>query len=197
MDKTSLTSRRAVVGALAGLTTGMANTGVAPREQRLCRPQPGILVACFSRSGNTRVVAGMIQRALKANVFEIVPAVVYPEDYLQTVDIARRERDEGRHREVAGTVTDLQHYRTVYLGFPIWGETAPPVIKGFLAAHDLSGKTLVPLITHGGYGLGSSLNVLRELAPRARLQDGFVMHGEQERQTMNQVNDWLRRHAAG
>lgn len=196
MDKTDLTSRRAVVGALAGLTTGMATAGVAQRDERR-RPQSDVLVACFSRSGNTRVVAGLIQRALKADFFEIAPAVAYPEDYLQTVDMARQERDDGRPREVTGTVADLQRYRTVYLGFPIWGETAPPVIKGFLAAHDLSGKTLVPLITHGGYGLGSSLDVLRKLAPRARLQDGFVMQGEQERRTMNQVNDWLRRHVAG
>ena len=32
---------------------------------------------------------------------------------------------------------------TLLLGFPIWGETAPPVIRSFL---------MIPFITHGGYG---------------------------------------------
>lgn len=54
-----------------------------------------ILVAYFSRSGNTRVVAGLIQRGLGADLFEIRPAYPYPEDYLQTVEQARQERDSG------------------------------------------------------------------------------------------------------
>lgn len=38
-----------------------------------------ILTPYFSRSGNTRVVAGLLKRAFKADVFEIRPATPYPE----------------------------------------------------------------------------------------------------------------------
>ncbi len=55
-----------------------------------------VLVGYFSRSGNTRVVAGLIHRALRADLFEIRPASAYPEDYLATVEQARQERDRGR-----------------------------------------------------------------------------------------------------
>ena len=46
------------------------------------------LVAYFSRSGNTRVVAGLIHRALNTDLFEILPASPYPEEYLATVEQA-------------------------------------------------------------------------------------------------------------
>ena len=53
------------------------------------------LVAWFSRSGNTRVIAGQIARSLQADRFEIVPASPYPDDYFETVEQAQQERDSG------------------------------------------------------------------------------------------------------
>jgi flavodoxin len=150
-----------------------------------------ILVAYFSRSGNTRVIAGTIQRALAADLFEIRPARPYPEDYEQTVEQARQERDRGYEPPLEATVPDMAAYETVFLGFPIWGETTPPVIRSFLRAHDLSGKTLRPFITHGGYGLGNSLAVLADHAPGARIEPPFSMEADQERRTLNQVTSWL------
>ncbi len=79
----------------------------------------------------------------------------------------------------------------VFLGFPVWGETAPPVIRAFLSAHDFSGKTLIPFVTHSGYGLGSCRSIPASHAPKARLLPGFVTEEDQERRTMNQVNDRL------
>ncbi len=79
----------------------------------------------------------------------------------------------------------------VFLGFPIWGMSAPPVTSSFLARHDLSGKALVPFITHGGYGLGNSLDVVRERAPQAQLIEGFSLEADQERRTLEQVTSWL------
>jgi hypothetical protein len=79
----------------------------------------------------------------------------------------------------------------VFLGFPVWGETAPPIIRSFLSQHDLSGKVLVPFITHGGYGLGNSLRVLARYAPDARLTEGLTMEADQERRALNSVTQWL------
>jgi flavodoxin len=124
------------------------------------------LVAYFSRSGNTRVVAGLIQRALGADLFEIRPAKPYPEDYLETVEQARQERDKGYEPVLAAKVSNMTGYDTLFLGFPVWGETTPPVIRAFLSTHDLIGKNLIPFITHGGYGLGNSKSVLASHAPK-------------------------------
>lgn len=149
------------------------------------------LVAYFSRSGNTRVVAGLIQRSQEADLFEIIPAQPYPADYLKTVAQAREETADAFKPPLQHLVPDIEGYEVVFLGFPIWGETAPPVIRSFLSAHDLAGKTIVPFITHGGYGLGDSLQVLAAHARGASIVEGFIMEGEQERRTMETVNEWL------
>jgi flavodoxin len=184
--------RRTVMATLATLSlTAAASVRRGEADVRLTGAP--VLVVYFSRSGNTRVVAGLLQRAFNADVFEIRPATPYPDEYLATVEQARQERDRGIEPALEATIPAISSYKTVYLGFPIWGETAPPVIRSFLSRHDLSGKTLVPFVTHGGYGLGNSRDVIARHAPRARLQEGFVMQADQERQTMERVNQWLQR----
>lgn len=69
--------------------------------------------------------------------------------------------------------------------------TAPPVIRSFLRSHDLRGKTVRPLVTHGGYGLGDSMAVIRALAPGATVAEPFSLEADQERRTLNQVRGWL------
>ncbi|MFK2932446.1 flavodoxin [Dyella agri] len=183
-------ARRAVMAALASLP--LISLAGQPSDGEVKRAESRALVAYFSRSGNTRVVAGLIHRTLGTDLFEIRAAQPYPEDYLATVEQARQERDSGYEPALEAKVPNLARYDSVYLGFPIWGETTPPIIRTFLSTHDLTGKTLIPFVTHGGYGLGNSASILASHAPTARLSKGFVMQADQERQTMDRVNAWLK-----
>lgn len=178
--------RSILLSATAGpvVSAGSSVAGERPSGTRT-------LVAYFSRTGNTRVIAGQVRRARDADLFEIRPAEAYPEDYAATVRQAQRERDAGHEPPLTATLPDVAAYETVFLGFPVWGMTAPPVVRSFLSRHDLSGKTLVPFVTHGGYGLGSSLSVVAGHAPRARLLDGLAMRADQERDTLARVTRWL------
>lgn len=191
MDPLHDAARRRVMAALAGMP--LTGTAVAANTDTVGGRQPSrMLVAYFSRSGNTQVIAGLIHRQLGTDLFEIRPAAPYPDDYLQTVAQAEKERTGGIEPSLASTVPDMANYDTVFLGFPIWGQTAPAVIRSFLAQHDLAGKTLIPFITHGGYGLGSSRAVITRHAPKATLLDGFVLEADQERRTMENVTAWLK-----
>ncbi len=86
------------------------------------------------------MIARQIQRALRADLFEIESEEPYPEDYEQTVAQAVRERDSGYRPPLKANVPNIGSYEVVFLGFPIWGETAPPVIRSFLSQHDLSAR---------------------------------------------------------
>ncbi|MET0528291.1 MAG: flavodoxin [Microvirga sp.] len=186
-------SRRNLLEALTSLPllAGVA-VGARPAAVQAAQvPSPRTLVAFFSRSGNTRVIAGQIRRARAADIFEIAPATLYPEDYEETVRLAQRERDTGFEPPLRETASAMASYDVVFLGFPIWGTTAPPVIRSFLSKHDLAGKTLIPFITHGGYGLGSGLSVVGAHAPEARLIEGFTLEADQERRTLERVTSWL------
>lgn len=182
--------RRTIVAALASAPL-LALAGTDADNSEAPRTGSRTLVAYFSRSGNTRVVAGLIQRGLGADLFEIRPAKPYPADYLQTVEQARKERDSGFEPALESIVRNMADYDTLFFGFPIWGETTPPVVRAFLSVHDLTGKTIIPFNTHGGYGLGNSRSVLNSHAPKAKVMEGLVMQGEQERKTMEHVNEWL------
>lgn len=191
MKAHSVISRRHILK-VSMLLPFLAEAKSAPAPSHTRQPQAPVLVAYFSRSGNTRVIAGQIHRALGATLFEIRPTTPYPEDYEQTVEQARRERDNGTRPPLVSNTPNMAAYRTVFLGFPIWGETAPPVIRSFLSAHDLSGKTLIPFVTHGGYGLGNSMSVIASHAPRAKLLDaGFSMQADQEKEILGRVTRWL------
>lgn len=197
MQATDRRKRRTVMAAIAALpVNGIARVASEDRAgdknlDQVRAENSKVLVAFFSRSGNTRVVAGLLQRAFSADVFEIRPANFYPDEYLATVEQAKQERDSGFEPPLAKRVPNIGLYDPFYLGFPIWGETAPPVIRSFLADHDLTGTAINPFVTHGGYGLGNSLSVLARYAPRACIGTPFVMQADQERESMNRVNEWL------
>ena len=184
-------SRRAALGATALLFRGAVLPASAKENPMSPSRASKTLVAFFSRTGNTRVIAGIIHRGQTTDIFEISPAVPYPEDYNATVEEARVERDNGVEPALAQKVENIGQYEEIYLGFPIWGETTPPVIRSFLRAHDLKGKAIRPFITHGGYGLGSSLAVIASHAPGARIEPAFSIEADQEKRTLQQVNGWL------
>lgn len=184
-------SRRAVLAASSLLPLMAGTAACAKPGDAKPRSDGKTLVVYFTRSGNTRVIAGTVHRALGTELFEVRPATPYPEDYLETVEQARRERDDSFEPPLAETVPNIDRYDTIFLGFPVWGETAPPIIRSFLRAHDLRGKQIRPFITHGGYGPGKSLAVLASHAPGARIAPPFVMEADQERRTLTQVNGWL------
>mgnify|MGYP002403508739 CR=1 FL=1 len=181
----NLSRRNLVMGALAISAAAGASSGA--------RAQSGseILVAYLTRSGNTRVIAGQIRRDLGADLFEIRASQPYPADYEEMVAQAERERVEGYEPPLAELVDDIAVYRTVFLGFPIWGMTAPSVIRSFLSKHDLTRKRIIPFITHGGYGVGNSLDVVTAHAPQAEVLEGFSLECDQERRTMETVRAWL------
>jgi flavodoxin len=189
ISRRQILRRSLVLPLMAGVSAGGASS-VAHAADSSAK----VLVAYFTRTGNTRLIATQIARALDATLFQIVPAEVYPDNYDALVAQAESERKRGYEPLLRETVRDLQSYETVFLGFPIWGMTAPAVVRTFLTEHDLSGKTLVPFITHGGYGLGglgSSLAVVAEHAPGARLAKEFSKECDQERESLRQVTEWL------
>lgn len=135
----------------------------------------------------------------------VEPETAYPEDYRQTVDQVDCENRTGYLPPLKTKVDDLEHYQTVFVGFPTWDMTLPPPIKSFLSSHNLAGKTVVPFNTNAGYGAGSGFQVVEALCPKSRVLPGFstkggierdgvlfVMDGKKAESTRDQIRDWLR-----
>jgi len=152
-----------------------------------------ILVAFFSRTGNTRVIADFIHEELGCDAFEIKPADPYPKDYDATVDRARREQDGDYRPGLATELENTDSYDTVFVGYPNWWGTMPMAVFTFLEDHDLSGKTVVPFCTHEGSRLGRSVKDIAGLYPRSTMLDAIAVRGSAVQNARDDVSEWLQR----
>jgi flavodoxin len=137
------------------------------------RAEGKILVAYFSWSGNAKALAGQIAEATGGDLFEIKTAEPYPDTYEECTKAARRELDSNARPALSGSVSDMTQYGTVFLCYPNWWGTLPMGVFTFLEAYDFSGKTIYPLVTHGGSSFGRSLGDMKKLCPSAVIGEGF------------------------
>lgn len=150
----------------------------------------GALIVYFSWSGNTEAVAQEIQAQTGADMFEIVPAEPYTDDYDELLDIAQEEQSSDARPAIAETV-DLSGYDTVYLGFPNWWGDMPMILYTFLDEYDLSGKTVAPFNTSGGSGFSGSLNTIAQMEPDAEITEGISLGSVEAENCADEVAEWL------
>lgn len=148
------------------------------------------LIAYFSWSGNTETVAQEIQAQTGADLFEIVPAEPYTDDYNELLDIAQEEQSSDARPAISETV-DLSSYDTVYLGFPNWWGDMPMILYTFLDEYDLSGKTIAPFNTSGGSGFSGSLDTIAEMEPEAEITEGISLGDGEAEDCADDVAEWL------
>ncbi len=153
------------------------------------------LVVYFSHSGNTESVAQQIKTFTGADILEIIPEKAYPEDYQSVVNQAKAEINAGIKPAIKPCITDIARYDTVFIGSPCWWATIAPPVATFLSEHNLSGKTIVPFMTHEGSGMGSSERDISTLCPNAKLLPGLAIRGSDAGQSDKIIREWLESNA--
>jgi flavodoxin len=156
-----------------------------------------VLVAFFSRTGNTREIAAMIHDDIGGDLFEIQTVVPYPSDYEAVKAQAMREQESNFRPALKAKIMNFDAYRIIYLGYPIWWAKVPPPIASFLSAYSFSGKTIVPFCTHQGSHFGQTLSDIRKLCPQANLADGLAVWGRDAGNANHEVSQWLQAVRAG
>ena len=168
--------------------------------------QKNILIVYLSRTQNTAVVADIIREQVGGRLEPIELQTPYPADYDAIVAQVARENDTGYLPPLKTEIQNIRTYDILFVGFPTWGMQLPPPVKSFLKRHDLSGKTVVPFNTHGGYGAGSTFQSIEQLCPKSKVIEGLSVRGGLERdgielaikgerrdEVARQVTAWLRR----
>lgn len=150
-------------------------------------------VVYFSHSGNTRVVAEQIAQATGADLFEIVPQTPYPSEYRAVIDQAKKEINADYRPALKNDLPDAAQYDVIFVGSPCWWATVAPPVATFLAAHDLSGKTVIPFMTHEGSRMGRSEADIRRLCPGATVREGLPVRGGSVGSAETAVRDWLQK----
>lgn len=149
------------------------------------------LVVYFSWSGNTESVANEIQAQTGADIFEIVPAEPYTDDYNTLLDIAQEEQANDERPAIADTVENFDQYETVYFGFPNWWGDMPMILYTFLDEYDFSGKTIAPFVTSGGSGFSGAIGTIEGLEPEATVTEGLSLGSSEAGEPAEAVTEWL------
>lgn len=124
------------------------------------------LVVYFSCTNTTEGIANHILNAVEANKYEIEAATPYTEDDLKYYTNCRADKEQNdptARPEIAGSISNIEDYDTIFLGYPIWHGQAPKIIYTFLESYNFSGKTIVPFCTSHSSGVGSSATNLHSI----------------------------------
>lgn len=140
--------------------------------------------------GNTEVAAKMIQELTGADIFQIEPVTEYDSDYNECISEAKRDKNANARPEFKNALKDIAEYETIYLGYPNYWGTMPMHVWTFLEKYDFTGKTIKPLCTHEGSGMGSSENDIKKLCPDAKVEKGLAINGGNVSNAKAYIEKW-------
>lgn len=152
-----------------------------------------ILIAYFSWSGNTREIARQIQNQMGSDIFEIQPEKDYPAIYNDVLNRAKQEIRSSDKPQLKENIVLVEKYNIIFLGYPNWWNTFPAPVLTFLSECDFSGKTIIPFCTHGGGGIGHSVDDIRKQCPDTEILDELSINGNRARNANSEVIKWLKK----
>ena len=85
----------------------------------------------------------------------------------------------------------IDGYDTVILAYPNYWGTMPMAVYTFLEAFDFTGKTILPLCTNEGSGMGSSEREIKKTCPGAAVKNGLPITGSSAGSSESSVKRWL------
>ncbi|WP_167148788.1 flavodoxin [Actinomyces sp. ZJ308] len=178
-----------------------AASGSAPAASSSSSASPlpsgsSVLVAYYSAQGHTKTVAETIAGELGASTFVIEPANPFSQDDLNWRDSSSRvvteyENPDQRSTQLASNApADFSSYDTVFVGYPIWWQSASWAMTDFARQNDFTGKTVIPFCTSLSSPLSSSGTELAEMAGGSGTwQEGIRF---EENVSTEEVAQWAR-----
>lgn len=142
--------------------------------------------------GNAEVIAKEIQKLSGSDLFKINTVKSYPDDYIETTNVAQEEKRMNARPELTEKVAQMNDYDVIFIGYPNWWGTMPMAVFTFLESYDFTGKTIVPYCTHEGSGMGSSERDIKKLCPHAKVMPGLAIRGASVDKADKDIANWLK-----
>ena len=123
--------------------------------------QPLLSFFCLNlTSVDTKKIAENIQKETGGDLFEIQTVQSYPIEYNATTEQAKKEINSEYKPPLKTKIKNIDQYNVIFIGSPNWWGTIAPAVSSFISENDLTGKTIIPFITHGGGGIQNTLTDL-------------------------------------
>ena len=144
------------------------------------------------KTGNTEVVASIIQQLTGADIFRIEPIQEYSRNYNECIAQAQADQRRDARPQLKQYPKSLENYNTIYLGYPNYWSTMPMAVFTFLEHFDFTGKTIRPFCTHEGSGLGVSEKDIRRICVGAKIGKGLAIYGGSVSRSETIIGEWLK-----
>ncbi len=145
----------------------------------------------YVRTGNTEIVCRLMKEMIEADVFKIEMKDPYSPVYMTCIAEAKKDLRENARPVLASYPDGIEGYDTVILAYPNYWGTIPMAVATFLEKYDFSGKTILPLCTNEGSGMGGSERTIRQCAPGAEVKKGLPVTGSKAADSGADVKRWL------
>lgn len=138
------------------------------------------LVVYFSATGTTEGVAKQLAEITNGTLHKIQPETPYTNADLDWRDKSSRSSiemsDRSSRPRIANKLSGLDSYDVVYIGFPIWWNTAPTIVNSFIESYNLSGKTVIPFATSGSSSIKQACDDLKKAYPNLKWGEGKLLN---------------------
>ena len=145
----------------------------------------------YVRIGNTEIVAGIMKELTGADTFKIEMKDPYSPVYMTCIDEAKKDKQNNARPELTGYLDSIDEYDTIVLGYPNYWGTFPMAVATFLERYDFTGKTILPLCTNEGSGMGSSESDIKKSAKGATVKNGLAITGSKAADSKDAVKKWF------
>ena len=145
----------------------------------------------YVKVGNTEIVCNLMKEMIDADSFRIEMKAPYSPVYMTCIEEAKRDLRANARPELVAMPENIDGYDTIVLAYPNYWGTMPMAVFTFLEAFDFSGKTVLPLCTNEGSGMGASERDIRRACPGAAVKKGLSITGSQAANSAGSVRKWL------
>ena len=103
----------------------------------------------------------------------------------------KKDLRENARPELTNYIDSIDEYDTIVLAYPNYWGTFPMAVATFLERYDFTGKTVLPLCTNEGSGMGSSERDVKMYAKGADVKNGLAITGSQAANAKTAVEKWF------
>ena len=145
----------------------------------------------YVKTGNTEIVVNLIKDMIEADSFKIEMKKPYSPVYMTCIEEAKKDLRAKARPELVSLPDSIDKYDTVVLAYPNYWGTMPMALYTFLDAFDFTGKTILPLCTNEGSGMGGSEREIKKACPGAIVKPGLPVTGSSAANSGDAVRKWL------
>ena len=145
----------------------------------------------YVKIGNTEIVVNGMKELIDADTFKIEMKNPYSPVYMTCIEEAKKDLRAKARPELVSMPESIDEYDTVVLAYPNYWGTMPMAVFTFLEAFDFTGRTILPLCTNEGSGMGSSERDIKKACPGADVKKGLSVTGSQAENAKPSVQKWL------